>query len=136
MMINLGDSNIILFDGVCNLCNSSVQFIIKRNKKQHFYYASLQSDVAKEILLQHLEKKITLDTIVFVEKGNIYTKSTAALRISRYLDGLWKFAYVLIIIPRPIRDAFYDFVAKKRYMWFGKRESCMIPTDDQKKLFL
>ena len=135
-MINLGDSNIILFDGVCNLCNSSVQFIIKRNKKQHFYYASLQSDVAKEILLQHLEKKITLDTIVFVEKGNIYTKSTAALRISRYLDGLWKFAYVLIIIPRPIRDAFYDFVAKKRYMWFGKRESCMIPTDDQKKLFL
>lgn len=136
MMINLDDSNIILFDGVCNLCNSSVQFIIKRNKKQHFYYASLQSDVAKEILLQHLEKKITLDTIVFIEKGNIYTKSTAALRISRYLDGLWKFAYVLIIIPRPIRDAFYDFVAKKRYMWFGKRESCMIPTDDQKKLFL
>ncbi|MEZ4840042.1 MAG: DCC1-like thiol-disulfide oxidoreductase family protein [Flavobacteriaceae bacterium] len=136
MMINLDDSNIILFDGVCNLCNSSVQFIIKRNKKQHFYYASLQSDVAKEILLQHLEKKITLDTIVFVEKGNIYTKSTAALRISKYLDGLWKFAYVLIIIPRPIRDIFYDFVAKKRYVWFGKRESCMMPTDDQKKMFL
>ena len=135
-MINLDDSNIILFDGVCNLCNSSVQFIIKRNKKQHFYYASLQSDVAKEILLQHLEKKITLDTIVFVEKGNIYTKSTAALRISKYLDGLWKFAYVLIIIPRPIRDAFYDFVAKKRYVWFGKRESCIMPTDDQKKMFL
>ena len=79
-MDNLNNLNIIFFDGVCNLCNSSVQFIIKRNKKQQFYYASLQSDVAKEILLQHLEKKITLNTIVFVEKGNVYAKSTCILQ--------------------------------------------------------
>ena len=131
-MNNLKNKSIILFDGVCNLCNSSVNFIIKHDKKEHFKFASLQSDAAKEILLQYNSKKNKLDSIILVENGVIYEKSTAALIISKRLSGSIKLLYGFIIIPKFIRDWVYNYIAKNRYKWYGKQESCMMPTDKLK----
>ena len=135
-MINLENKLIILFDGVCNLCNNSIQFIIKRDKKQHFLFASLQSDAAQDILLQFQLKNSDFDSIIFIENGKIYQKSTAILKISTYLGGLWKLNYGFIIIPKFIRDTIYSFIAKNRYKWFGKKNVCMIPTKELKIRFL
>lgn len=135
-MNNFNDKLIILFDGVCNLCNSSINFIIKHNHKKQFLFASLQSDVAKEILLQFSQKKIALDSIVFIENNIIYDKSTAILRISRYLNGGYKLLYGIIIIPKFIRDGLYNQIAKNRYNWFGKKKNCMIPAPEVKSRFL
>lgn len=130
------NKSIILFDGVCNLCNSSVNYIIKHDKTEHFLFVSLQSDVAKEILLQNNSNKINLETIILVENEKTYYKSTAALRIIKKLNGLINVLYLFIIIPKFIRDPVYDFIAKNRYKWYGKKDSCMIPTDNLKKRFL
>jgi len=135
-MTNLENKFIILFDGVCNLCNNSIQFIIKRDKKQRFLFASLQSDAAQDILLQFQLKNSDFDSIIFIENGEIYQKSTAILKISTYLSGLWKLNYGFIIIPKFIRDAIYSFIAKNRYKWFGKKDVCMIPTKELKIRFL
>ncbi|WP_111707864.1 thiol-disulfide oxidoreductase DCC family protein [Lutibacter citreus] len=135
-MNNIKNKSIILFDGVCNLCNSSVNFIIKNDEKAYFLFASLQSDVAKEILLHHNSNKINFDTIILVENNKIFYKSTAALRIIKRLDGPIKILYFLIIVPPFIRDSVYNFIAKNRYKWYGKKESCVIPTDNYKKRFL
>ena len=128
--------SIILFDGVCNLCNSSVNFIIERDPKEHFLFASLQSDVASKLLLQFNLKKITLDSIILIEKGNIYEKSTAALKIAKKLNGLFPLLYVFIIIPSFIRNYVYDYIATNRYKWYGKKESCSLPSPSLKKRFL
>ncbi|ATL48580.1 thiol-disulfide oxidoreductase [Chitinophaga caeni] len=125
--------SIIFFDGVCNLCNSSVLFIIKRDKKAHFRFASLQSALAKEMLPPAL---LGISSIVLLEDGQYHTKSSAALRIARKLDGLWPVLYPGIIIPRFIRDAVYNFIAANRYRWFGKRETCMLPTAELKNRFM
>jgi predicted DCC family thiol-disulfide oxidoreductase YuxK len=130
------NKSLILFDGVCNLCNSSVNFIIKHDIREHFLFASLQSDAAKEILLQLNEEKIKMDTILLVENGKLYKKSTAALRISKKLNNGYKFLYGFIIIPRFIRDVVYDYIAKNRYKWYGKKESCMLPSPKLKKRFI
>ncbi|REE81657.1 putative DCC family thiol-disulfide oxidoreductase YuxK [Lutibacter oceani] len=135
-MNNIKNESIILFDGVCNLCNASVNFIIKHDKKAHFKFASLQSDAAKEILLQYNSKKIKLDSIILIEEEAIYEKSTAALKISRKLTGGFKLLYIFIIIPKFIRDWVYNYIAKNRYKWFGKKESCMIPSLEMKDRFL
>ena len=127
---------LILFDGVCNLCNRSVQFIIKRDTKKQFLFASLQSDAAKNILLQHNLKNYDPDTILLIEDAQLYQKSTAALRIARKLDGPWRLLYLLIFVPRFIRDYFYVIVANNRYRWFGKRDSCMVPGAALKERFL
>lgn len=127
---------IILFDGICNLCNASVNFIIKNDKKKFFVFASLQSDVAKEILLQFSAKKLNLDSIIYIENGALYEKSTAALKIAKQLRFPWPIFYLFIIIPPFIRDKIYNLIAKNRYKWFGKKDSCMIPTPDLKSLFL
>jgi len=127
---------IILFDGVCNLCNSSVQFIIKRDKKKRFLFTSLQSDASRDILLQFQLKNSELDSILLIENGKIYQKSDAILKIVRHLDGLWKMSYGFIIIPKFIRDFVYIIIAKNRYRWFGKREVCMIPTKELQMRFL
>jgi predicted DCC family thiol-disulfide oxidoreductase YuxK len=127
---------IILFDGVCNLCNGAVQFIIERDKKQHFRFASLQSKTGQEYQQKAGLAIDKIDTILLVENGKIYQKSTAALRIARHLDGLWSILYIFIIVPPFIRNAVYDFIAKNRYKWFGKQDSCWMPTPDLKKLFL
>jgi predicted DCC family thiol-disulfide oxidoreductase YuxK len=133
---NTKNKSLILFDGVCNLCNASVNFIIKHDKKVHFNFASLQSDAAKELLLQFNVKKIKMDSIVLIENGTFYEKSTAALRISKKLNGGYKLLYVFIIIPTFLRDWVYDFIAKNRYKWYGKKDSCMIPSKDLKNRFL
>ncbi|HBK71760.1 MAG TPA: thiol-disulfide oxidoreductase [Flavobacteriaceae bacterium] len=135
-MINLENKSIILFDGVCNLCNDSIKFIIKRDEKNHFTFSSLQSDVAKDILLQFQRNNSDLDSILLIENGNIYQKSTAALKISKHLNGVWKLSYAFIIIPKFIRDFVYTIIANNRYKWFGKKDSCMIPTKELKARFL
>lgn len=127
---------IVLFDGVCNLCNRAVQFIIKRDPHARISFASLQSSIGQQLLERNKMPKSDFNTFVFIENGKIQTKSTAALKILRYLNGVWKWGYLLIVIPRPIRDAFYSYVAKNRYKWFGIQEHCMIPTKDTKKRFL
>jgi predicted DCC family thiol-disulfide oxidoreductase YuxK len=135
-VINLENKSIIFFDGVCNLCNNSVKFIIKRDNHKRFLYASLQSDAARDILLQFKIKNSNLDSIILLENGKLYQKSTAILKIAKQLNGFWKLNYVFIIIPKFFRDFIYDIIAKNRYKWFGKREVCMLPTGDMKLRFL
>ncbi len=135
-MINNKNKSLILFDGVCNLCNASVNFIIKHDKKAHFKFASLQSDATKELLLQYNSKNINYDSIILIENDTLFAKSTAALRISRNLDGSYKLLYAFIIIPPFIRDWVYNYIAKNRYKWYGKKDSCMIPNKEIKSRFL
>lgn len=128
-------SNIILFDGECNFCNHSVQFIINRDAEAKYKFASLQSDIGEEILKRYKVPK-DIDSIILIEKDKCFYKSSAALRIARNLNGSWKYLYGFIIVPRPIRDSMYSYFAKNRYKWFGKRDKCMIPTPDIRKRFL
>lgn len=131
------NSNIVLFDGVCNLCNSSVNFIIDRDKKNMFRFASIQSNAGKEILNKAgIKKQDELKTIVLVKKGKTYTKSSAILNIVNDFGGFWKLLYVFIIIPPPIRDFFYNVISKNRYKWFGKTDSCRMPDANLKEKFL
>lgn len=128
---------IILFDGVCNLCNNSVQFVIKRDKNDVFRYAALQSDVGQQLLKQRHIDTIAVDSIILIEPGvAYYIKSDAALEIAQHLGGLWKLSAIFSWIPATIRNRIYDFVAKNRYKWFGKQESCMIPTPELRAKFL
>lgn len=126
---------IILFDGECNFCDQSVQFIIKRDPKEHFKFASLQSKIGKD-LLNKFNTPVEIDSIVLIEGNHCYFKSSAALRICKKLNGLWKILYLLLVIPKPFRDFFYEILAKNRYKWFGKRESCRIPSSEERKRFL
>ena len=135
-MSNVKNKSIVLFDGVCNLCSTSVIFIIKHDKKAQFLFASLQSDAAKEILLQYNSKKLKIDSIVLIQNNKFYEKSTAAIRIANDLSGGFKFLYLFIIIPKFIRDFVYDYIAKNRYKWYGQKEFCMIPTPEIKNRFI
>ncbi|GGA77512.1 thiol-disulfide oxidoreductase DCC family protein [Ornithinibacillus halotolerans] len=126
---------IILFDGECNLCNNTVQFVIKRDPKGIFKFTALQSRVGEGLLK---EKKIPndWDSFILIEGEKVYTKSTAALKVCRNLSGFIKLLYVFIIIPSQLRNPIYNFIARNRYKWFGKRDSCMIPTPELKERFL
>ncbi|PAD34679.1 thiol-disulfide oxidoreductase DCC family protein [Terribacillus saccharophilus] len=126
---------IILFDGVCNLCNNSVQFIIKHDKAAYFKFASLQSDFGGQ-LKEAKQIPGHVDSIILVENGKVYMQSSAILRISRHLNGPWKLAAAALIIPRPLRDGLYRYVAKNRYRWFGRQDQCMLPSPDLKERFL
>lgn len=127
-------NGIVLYDGVCNFCNSSVQFIIKRDPSAYFRFASIQGELGQKLIEKH---QITdVDSFLFIKNKTCYVKSDAAFRICRYLKGFWKIFYILLVIPRPIRNFGYDFIAKNRYKWFGKQESCMLPTPDIRKRFL
>lgn len=130
------DRAVVLFDGVCNLCNGSVQFILKRDPHGRFRFASLQSDAGRGLLHAHGLPADALESVVLVEDGRAWTRSDAALRIARGLSGGWRAAGVLRVVPRPLRDAVYGLVARNRYRWFGKRESCMIPTPEWRARFL
>ena len=134
--INLKGRSIILFDGVCNLCNGSVQFVLTRDKNRHFLYATLQGEQAEKLLKKHGKNNKDLDSFLLIENGQLYQKSTAALRVAKKLNAAWPLLYFFIIIPQPLRDTVYNFIAKNRYKWFGKRESCMLPTKETKALFL
>lgn len=128
---------IILFDGVCNLCNSSVNRVIKWDKKNTFLFASLQSNYGKS-LLDKLEIDTALtDSIILYEPGVSYEiKSTAILKIANDLGGFWKLMNVFFLLPSSFRDPIYDYIAKNRYKWYGKKDSCMIPTPELKAKFL
>lgn len=127
---------IVLFDGVCNLCNSSVQFIIKHDNEDFFRFAALQSETGQKLLKEASLPPDFLATFVYFEKGKVSTQSTAALRVSKHLKGLWSLFYILLIIPAPIRNFFYRLVANNRYKMFGKRDECMLPSDELKKKFI
>ena len=127
---------LVLFDGVCNLCSGAVQFIIKRDPTGNLMFASLQSARGQAILTHLNMRTDDFDTFVFIENGVAYTRSTAALHEVRYLNGLWGMLRVLLIVPRPIRDVVYNFVARNRYRWFGKQNECWLPTPELKARFL
>jgi len=135
-MNNFENKSIIIFDGVCNLCNASVNFVIKNDKKEQFLFASFQSDAAKEILLHFNLKNLNGGTVILVEGQKVYEKSTAVLKIAKRLDGPFKAFYAFFIVPKIFRDWVYDFIAKNRYKWFGKRDSCMMPSPELKNRFL
>ena len=130
------DHPIVLFDGVCNLCNRSVQFIIKRDKEGLFRFASLQGKTGQSLLKQFNLPTDDLNSFVLIENEKAYTRSTGALRMMRRLKGGWKLLYAFIIVPPFIRNAIYSWIAKNRYKWYGKREECMIPTPELKSRFL
>lgn len=127
---------VILFDGVCNLCNGAVNFIIDRDTHQQFRFASLQSEAGEQLLAQYDLPTAYLRSLVLVEDGGVYTKSTAALRIARRLDGLWSLSYVFMVLPPVIRDYLYNIVAQYRYRLFGRSESCRLPTEAERARFL
>ncbi|HUB78122.1 MAG TPA: DCC1-like thiol-disulfide oxidoreductase family protein [Bryobacteraceae bacterium] len=127
-----GDERIVLFDGVCNLCNGLVQFVLKRDARRRFRFASLQSEAARRAL----QGEPPAETIVLIERGKTHLKSAAALRIARGLRFPWPLLYGLVVVPRPLRDMIYDWVARHRYAWFGKRESCMLPSPQMRGRFL
>ncbi|MBT2581494.1 thiol-disulfide oxidoreductase DCC family protein [Planococcus sp. ISL-109] len=126
---------IILFDGDCNFCDSSVQFIINHDPAGYFQFASLQSDIGQEFSEKH-NVPADVDSLVLIQDGEAYVKSQGALMISHHLTGLWKLAYYLQPFPRAIRDAAYDVIAKNRYKVFGKLDSCMLPPPHIRKRFL
>jgi predicted DCC family thiol-disulfide oxidoreductase YuxK len=130
------NSNILLFDGVCNLCNASVIFVIKHDQQKVIKFASLQSNKGKELLASHQFSQNSLNSFVYLRNNAILLKSTAALYLAKDLAGLWQLFFAFIIIPRPIRDFVYSIIANNRYRWFGKSESCMIPSEDFKDRFL
>lgn len=127
---------VVLFDGVCNLCNSSVRFIIKRDHAGVFKFAPLQSATSKSILKDCGLPAESLDTFILVEDGKCFVRSEAALRVARRLGGAWGLLYAFMIIPRPIRDYVYGIVAGHRYKWFGKRDQCMVPRPGDQERFL
>lgn len=128
--------SIILFDGVCNLCNTSVNFVLKHDTKKQFLFTSLQSDAAKELLLQYGIKNLDMKSIILIHNQKIYTKSTAILLIFRYLNNGIKFCYIGRVIPKFIRDSMYNYIGKHQYKWFGRKEKCMLPTEDLKDRFI
>jgi predicted DCC family thiol-disulfide oxidoreductase YuxK len=127
---------IILFDGVCNFCNSSVNFVMKHDKKDRFRFAPLQSDTGKKILQQFHEDTDATDSVILIENSGLYKRSTAILRIAKRLGGAYVLLYGFMIVPRFLRDAVYNFIGRNRYKWFGKKDSCMIPTEEVKKKFI
>ncbi|MDR4889297.1 thiol-disulfide oxidoreductase DCC family protein [Fredinandcohnia sp. QZ13] len=128
-------NHIILFDGVCHFCNSSVQFILKRDSKQMYHFASLQSEAGKSLLKKHNIPE-DINSFVLIEGDHYFTKSSAALRVCRNLSGAYRFLYSFKVIPAPLRDILYHIIANNRYKWFGKQESCMLPSPEVRKRFL
>lgn len=130
------DGPILLFDGVCNLCSSSVQFVLKRNKKGNLRFASLQSEFGQKALENSQLPSDYINSLVLLEGGKTYVKSDAALRLSKHLNGLWKIGTIFLVVPRFIRNPIYDLIAKYRYNWFGKKDVCWIPKPEWKDRFL
>jgi predicted DCC family thiol-disulfide oxidoreductase YuxK len=130
------DQSIILFDGVCNFCNGAVNFLIKKDKKSQLKFGAIQSEQGQELLRTYGLSTTEINTFIFIENKKAYTRSTAALKVSKYLGGLWPAFYGFIIVPKFIRDGIYNWIAKNRYKWFGQKDECMIPTPDVRQRFL
>lgn len=129
-------TDVVIFDGVCNLCARSVQFILRHESGPRFLFSPLQSIAGARLLDKHGFSTADVESFVLLSDGKVYTRSTAALRIARRLKGAWRLLLVLWLVPRPLRDLLYDFVARNRYPWFGKAESCMVPTPELRARFL
>jgi predicted DCC family thiol-disulfide oxidoreductase YuxK len=127
---------VMLFDGVCNLCNGAVQFVIRHDAVGDIKFASLQSESAAHLLEPFGINPSSLQTVVLLEDGRMYTKSDAALRVARALRAPWPWLYPLIYVPSPIRNFVYDMIARNRYRWFGKQDSCWVPTPELRARFL
>lgn len=128
---------VILFDGVCHLCQSSVKFIIRRDPSGIFRMASLQSEAGVQLLQKYgLEPKAEPDSVLLIENGRVWQKSSASLRIARRLSGGWPMFYAFIVIPRFLRDPVYNWIARNRYRWFGRDDVCMLPDPALRKRFL
>ena len=130
------DQPIILFDGVCNLCNRAVQFIIKHDKKNIFRFASLQSETGQKLLSEYNLPLNEFNSFILIENGKAYSRSTGALHVVKKLNGMLPWLYTFIIIPKTLRNSIYNWVGRNRYKWFGKKEECMIPTPELKARFL
>jgi predicted DCC family thiol-disulfide oxidoreductase YuxK len=130
------DKNIILFDGVCNFCNSSINFVIDRDTNNRFVFAPLQEPAGSKLLKQYHLPASNFDSVVLIKNGKVYKKSSAALEIARHLDGIWPLLYVFKIVPGFIRDTVYDVIAKNRYKWFGRTDACRLPTPELRAKFL
>ena len=129
--------SVVLFDGDCSFCHWSVQFILRRDPARRFQFASLQSSVAQRLLAQMGQSRAQLpDSVVLLERGRIYTRSTAALRIARHLTFPWFLSGVCLLVPSPVRDLVYDWIARNRYRWFGKQQSCPLPPPEMQSRFL
>lgn len=139
---------VVLFDGVCNFCDASVNFVIERDREGYFKFAALQSEAGRSLAASHgvsLANERTeamsadlssVDSVILVEDGKVYTHSTAALRIAKRLSGGWSLLYGLIVVPKPVRDYFYRLFAKHRYRLFGKKDECMLPSPEVRARFL
>jgi len=134
--MNEEKNTILLFDGVCNFCNDSVNFIIARDSNRYFKFAPLQSEFAEILIKKHNIDSAKTDSIILIENDRVFTYSTAALEVARKLDGGWFVLYGFIVVPKFIRDFFYKIFAKYRYRLFGRRDSCMIPTPEIRDRFL
>ena len=126
----------VLFDGVCNLCTSSVQFVINRDPENSFQFAALQSSSAKELLKDYQLADHPFHSVLLISHGKVYQRSRAALEIAKRLTGLWPMLYAFVIVPPFIRNAVYDWIASNRYRWFGEKNECMIPNPELKSRFL
>ncbi|MCI0482809.1 MAG: thiol-disulfide oxidoreductase DCC family protein [Candidatus Dadabacteria bacterium] len=127
---------LVIFDGVCNYCCGVVNFIIGRDPRGVFRFAPFQSDAAKRILKRYNYPVGSLDSFVLIDWGKLYTKSEAGLRVQKLLGGVHKLLYAFIAVPRPLRDAVYDYIARNRYKWYGKKDECMIPDPEMRSRFL
>ncbi len=126
---------VVLFDGVCNLCNASVTFVIDHDPRGYFRFSPLESS-AEHLLLQGVVRENLPDSIVLLEASGYYTQSDAALRIARRLSGAWPLLYALIVVPRPLRNHIYAWIARHRYKWFGRTDACRVPTPELRERFL
>ena len=136
MIIDLEPKPIVYFDGVCNLCTSAVQFILKHDKKQQFIFATLTSHAGINAIKQVSKTEDKIESVILCYRGRYYTKSSAVLLSFKLLGGAWQLLYPLILIPSFIRNAVYDIVGRNRYKWFGKRKDCTIPSSENMKRFV
>jgi len=127
---------LVLYDGQCGLCNHSVQLIIRHDRRGRFRFAALQSDAGQALLARHGLAADVIDTVVLVDGGRAFTRSRAALRIAGGMDAPWPLLRAFAIVPRPLADVVYDFVARNRYRWFGRSDACMLPPPEVRARFL
>jgi len=127
---------VILFDGVCNFCNATVDFVIQRDPNRKFMFGTLQSELGQHILQINNFDMQDFETFLYLEHGKVFTKSTAALRVAKELTGIWPFLYTCIFIPRAIRDRVYQFIGRRRYQWMGKRDICRLPDESNRARFV
>lgn len=135
-MQTMTENPVLLFDGVCNLCNGAVQWVLRRDRSNVFRFAALQSETGRSLLQRFGLSADNFDTVVLVEGDRIFTRSDAALEVARRLGGGWPALLIFKVVPRFIRDGIYNWVARNRYRWFGRREACMLPRPEWKAKFL